>query len=66
MVDMAITDEDRKNAEVCLSCPICNHARKTQRGIAYWFVKNVEGGFCPSCKAYEKVYQRKAHEPVPE
>jgi hypothetical protein len=66
MVDMAITEEDRKNAEVCLSCPICSHARKTQRGIAYWFVKIVEGGFCSSCKAYERVYGRKAHESVPE
>jgi len=66
MREMAITDEDRKKAEMCVSCPICNHARKTQRGLTYWFVKNVEGGFCPSCNAYEHVYGRKAHEPVPE
>ena len=61
-----ITEEDRKKAESCLSCPVCSHARKKQRGIAYWFVKHVEEGVCPSCQAYEKVYGRKAHEPIPD
>jgi len=51
-------------ARKCLDCPVCQHARKKQRGIAYWFVKHVEGGICPNCKAYEKVYGRKAHEPI--
>jgi Zn ribbon nucleic-acid-binding protein len=60
-----ITEEDRKKAESCLNCPVCSHARKTQRGLAFWFVKNVEGGICPACQAYEKVYGRKAHEPIP-
>jgi len=60
-----ITEEDRKKAEMCLNCPVCSHARKTQRGLAFWFVKNVEGGVCPACQAYEKVYGRKAHEPIP-
>ena len=32
---------------------------------AYWFVKKIEGSVCPQCKAYEKVYGRKAHEPIP-
>jgi hypothetical protein len=46
-----------------MECPVCNHARKKQRGIVFWFVKTIEGGLCPYCKAYERVYGRKAHEP---
>ena len=61
-----ITDKDRELAEKCLQCPVCNHARKKQRGIIFWFVKKLESGICPSCKAYEKVYHRKAHEPAAE
>ncbi len=60
-----ITDQDRARAHQCETCPMCRHARKKQRGLAYWFVKHVEGGLCPQCTAYEKVYGRKAHEPVP-
>ena len=60
-----ITDKDRKMAESCATCPVCKHARKMQRGLAYWFVKKIEGGLCPYCKAYERVYGRKAHEPEP-
>ncbi len=60
-----ITEEDRKKAEMCLNCPVCKNARKTQRGLSFWFVKNIEGGICPACQAYEKVYGRKAHEPIP-
>jgi len=66
MDTITITKKDRTKARICMSCPICKRARKKQKGLAYWFVKNVEGGICPSCKAYEKVYGRKAHEPVPE
>jgi hypothetical protein len=62
MVDKEITEKDRQLAEQCLKCPVCNHARATQRGFAFWFVKTIEGGMCPACKAYEKVYGRKAHE----
>ena len=61
-----ITEKDRKNAEICLNCPICNRARKKQRGLVYLFVKYVEGGFCPKCAAFEKVYGHKAHEPIME
>jgi len=61
-----ITEKDRRNAAFCLKCPICRHARAKQQGLAYWFVKKVEGRVCPKCKAYEKVYGRKAHEPIPE
>jgi hypothetical protein len=35
------------------------------RGLAFWFVKTIEGSICPYCQAYEKVYGRKAHEPAP-
>lgn len=44
---------------------MCSLARRKQRGLAYWFVKVIEGGICPYCKAYERVYGRKAHEPIP-
>lgn len=59
-----ITEQDRALAEKCVQCPVCNHARRKQRGIIFWFVKTLEGGICPACKAYEKVYGRKAHEPA--
>ncbi len=65
MDDSSITDKDRRLAQKCLTCPLCKRAQKKQRGIAFWFVKHVEGGLCPQCKAYEKVYGRKAHEPIP-
>ncbi len=57
-----ITEKDRKMAQRCLDCPVCSHARKKQRGLAYWLVKNVESGLCPYCAAYERVYKKKAHE----
>ncbi len=56
-----ITEEDRRKAEFCKSCLVCSRARDKQKGLAFWFVKNVEGNFCPYCQAYEKVYGRKAH-----
>jgi hypothetical protein len=63
---MEITDSDIKKARWCLGCPVCKHARKRQKGLLFWFVKNLEGKIRPFCKAYEKVYGRKAHEPMPE
>ena len=59
-----ITDKDRKRAEACLNCPMCRRARRKQRGFAFWFLKRIEGWLCPNCKAYERVYGRKAHEPI--
>jgi hypothetical protein len=44
-------------------CPVCRRARKKQRGICYWFVKNVDRKVCPCCKSYESVYGRLAYEP---
>jgi uncharacterized protein CbrC (UPF0167 family) len=59
-----LTEKDRAMAQRCVECPVCSHARKTQKGLAFWFVRHIEGGVCPYCKAYERVYGRKAHEPV--
>lgn len=59
-----ITEADRIAAAKCLECVLCKNARKNQRGLAFLFVKYVERGLCPQCKAYEKVYGRKAHEPI--
>jgi hypothetical protein len=64
MPEQTITEKDRERAKACLNCPVCKHGRKKQKGFAFWFVKNVEGGICPKCKAYEKVYGKKAHEPL--
>ena len=59
-----ITDRDRKMAKFCVSCLVCSHARKKQQGAAFWFVQKIEGNLCPFCKAYERVYGRKAHQPL--
>ena len=60
-----INEKDRKLAKQCLECFLCKRARDKQKGHAFWFVKKLESGVCPACKAYEKVYGRKAHEPMP-
>jgi hypothetical protein len=65
MMGAEITEKDRELAKKCVQCPVCNRARGKQRGLAFLFVKWLEGGVCPACKAYEKVYGRKAHEPAP-
>lgn len=65
MGQTAITEKDREMARKCLECPVCSYARRKQRGLVYFFVRFVEGGVCPYCKAYERVYGRKAHEPLP-
>jgi hypothetical protein len=59
-----ISEKDRKLAGVCRNCPVCNYARKTQKGLVFAFVRNVENRFCPFCKAYERVYGRKAHQRI--
>jgi pyruvate formate-lyase activating enzyme-like uncharacterized protein len=57
------TSQDRWMAAVCLKgCPMCKHARRKQGGLAFWFVRNIENRVCPFCRAYERVYGRKAHE----
>jgi len=65
MVNKSISARDLKKAKRCLDCPVCRHARKKQKGLAFWFVKALEGNLCPYCRAYEKVYGRKAHESLP-
>jgi len=60
----AITEKDRILAKKCLNCFLCKRARQKQRGLAFWLVKKLESGICPACKVYEKVYNRKAHEPL--
>ena len=60
----AVTEKDKEMAQKCVECPACSLARRKQRGLVYWFVKVIEGGICPYCKAYERVYGRKAHEPA--
>ncbi len=51
-------------ARVCANCTFCRQARRKQRGFAYALVRLVEARVCPFCRAYERVYGRKAHEPV--
>lgn len=64
MSETTITDKDRKMAQGCVECLVCRRAREKQRGLAFWFVKTIEGSVCPNCQAYERVYGRKAHEPI--
>lgn len=52
-------------AKVCVNCPVCRRARRQQRGAAFQLVKQVETKVCPFCRAYERVYGRKSHEPEP-
>ena len=59
-----ITEKDKKMAEQCMKCVACSQARINQKGFFFWFVKTIEKWLCPYCKAYEKVYGRKAHEPI--
>lgn len=61
MNSIEITEKDRKMAQKCVECPVCSRARKKQKGFAFWFVKAIEEDMCPFCKAYEKVYGKKAH-----
>jgi len=58
----SITSSDRFMAKVCMNCTVCKYARKKQQGAAFWFVSKIEGDLCPFCRAYERVYGRKAHE----
>jgi len=57
------TKMDKALAQVCVSCPVCNRARSKQNGAAFWFVKNIEDSLCPFCKAYERAYGKKSHQP---
>ena len=52
-------------ARCCEWCPVCRHARATQRGWCYDLVRKVERGLCPFGRAYERVHGRKPYEPMP-
>ncbi len=65
MPTQSISDKDHEMAQKCMECALCGHARQAQRGLGFWFVKTIESGLCPYCQAYERVYGRKAHEPIP-
>jgi hypothetical protein len=56
MIASEITERDRKLAKQCRNCGVCNYARRKQRGIVFWFVKRLEGGICPACKAYWQLH----------
>ena len=56
---------DRVLANVCLNCPVCRRARRSQRGVAFEVVRKIGGRVCPFCRAYERVFGRKAHERSP-
>jgi hypothetical protein len=51
-------------AKICSNCLLCRRARQKQRGAAYWLTRTVESRVCPFCRAFERVYGRKAHEPA--
>ena len=52
----------RALAERSVNCLVCRRARRKQAGLAFWLVRTFEG-LCPFCRAYEKAYGRKSHEP---
>ncbi len=62
---VAASKLDRALAKVCLNCLVCRRARKKQSGWAFWVTSRVETRVCPFCRAYERVYRRKPHEPSP-
>ncbi|HXP61801.1 MAG TPA: hypothetical protein VN829_15005 [Dongiaceae bacterium] len=59
-----VSARTRVLAERSAHCLVCQRARRRQAGFAYWLVKTFER-LCPFCRAYEKVYGRKSHEPDP-
>jgi len=62
MTPRNISKLDRALASVCRNCPACRRARQRQSGLAFWLVNQVERRLCPFCRAYERIYGRKAHE----
>lgn len=62
MNSRTISKLDIALANVCRACPVCRHARQQQSGAVFRLVQTVEYRLCPFCRAYERVYGRKAHE----
>lgn len=63
-VSEANPNEPSMLAKVCVNCPVCRHARRTQRGLAFWLVSKVERKLCLFGRAYERRFGRKPHERV--
>jgi hypothetical protein len=63
MKTIKVSNLDQTLAKVCENCPVCRTARRNQQGLANRFVRGIEEGICPFCRAYERVHGRKAHEP---
>ncbi|MDF2957091.1 MAG: hypothetical protein OD814_000713 [Candidatus Alkanophagales archaeon MCA70_species_1] len=52
-----------RRARFCAEvCPICRRARSKKKGLAYWFVKNIDRKICPFCRAYEREFGKPAYE----
>jgi len=63
IMEMAKVETSRRLALFCKEmCPVCRRARRKGRGLAHWFVKNIDRPLCPMCKAYERVYGKRAYE----
>ena len=60
----AVSEEDKRMAQKCVECPLCNYARRKQRGIVFRILLGLENRLCPYGAAYAKVYNRKPHEPL--
>ena len=63
MSERSVSEWDRTLAAFCERCPVCRRARRSQEGLAFEFVRRIETGLCPFCRAYERVHGRKAQEP---
>jgi hypothetical protein len=61
---MAAKSQPSALAKVCVNCPVCRHARRKQRGLAFWFVSKVERKVCFFGRAYGRAFGRKPHEPA--
>jgi hypothetical protein len=64
VTEPVLSERTRALAQRSVNCAVCRCARRKQTGVAFWLVKTFEG-LCPFCRAYEKLYGRKSHEPVP-
>lgn len=64
LTEPILSERTRALAQRSVNCVVCRRARRKQAGFAFWVVKTF-AGLCPFCRAYEKVYGRKSHEPVP-
>ena len=60
----AFNDEDKRMAQKCVECPLCNYARRKQRGLVFRILLGLENRLCPYGVAYTKVFNRKPHDPL--